>query len=194
MKICSVEGCMVELGTRNRTGLCKKHYSAKYYAKYYTLPENKAKQAEYQAEYQAKYRAIPENRAKNIKRGVERDKERRKTDPLFRMKDGLSSGLRKAFKNQGLTKSIHTMEAIGCTDEFIQNHLASQFWTTRPNSKDPNAPTVMTIENYGEEWEIDHIIPKSSFDHSDPEQVKLCWNYTNLQPLWWEDNLIKSDK
>jgi len=33
----------------------------------------------------------------------------------------------------------------------------------------------------------------SRFDHSEPEQVAICWHHTNMQPLWAEDNIIKSD-
>ena len=51
----------------------------------------------------------------------------------------------------------------------------------------------MTIDNYGE-WEIDHIIPISSFDLTKKENQILCFNYKNLQPLWAEDNLKKSNK
>lgn len=48
----------------------------------------------------------------------------------------------------------------------------------------------MTWDNTNE-WHIDHFIPVKFFDHSDELQVKLCWHYTNLQPMLAEDNLHK---
>jgi hypothetical protein len=38
----------------------------------------------------------------------------------------------------------------------------------------------MTIDNYGE-WHIDHIIPCSAFNLSDPEQQKKCFHYYGLR-------------
>jgi hypothetical protein len=49
----------------------------------------------------------------------------------------------------------------------------------------------MTWENYGS-WHIDHIKPFTAFDDlTDPEQQREVCHYTNLQPLWAEDNLRK---
>lgn len=53
----------------------------------------------------------------------------------------------------------------------------------------------MTWNNHGVHgWHIDHIAPCSSFDLTDIEQQKKCFHYTNLQPLWWYDNLSKRDR
>jgi hypothetical protein len=51
----------------------------------------------------------------------------------------------------------------------------------------------MTFDNHGE-WEVDHIIPVSSFDFKDYNNVLKCFNYTNLQPLWKKENREKSNK
>ena len=53
----------------------------------------------------------------------------------------------------------------------------------------------MTWENWKiDGWHIDHIKPLNSFDLTDPEQLKEACHYTNLQPLWWYDNIEKGDK
>tara|TARA_R110000751_G_scaffold131998_3_gene234420 strand:- start:438 stop:656 length:219 start_codon:yes stop_codon:yes gene_type:complete len=59
----------------------------------------------------------------------------------------------------------------------------------------------MSWENYGrpngdylEGWHIDHIKPCALFNLEDASQQKECFHYTNLQPLWAEDNLSKGDK
>jgi hypothetical protein len=50
----------------------------------------------------------------------------------------------------------------------------------------------MTFDNHGVNgWHIDHIIPLSA--KTEEEIIKLC-HYTNLQPLWAEENRAKSNK
>ena len=143
---------------------------SKRYKKYYA--ENKDKKAK---QWKAWYAA---NKDKVHSYRNEYGKNRRKVDPTFRMIHNLRSGLRHAMK--GTHKPKKTMELLGCTLEHLEYHLSAQF------------TEGMTLENYGK-WHIDHIQPTSSFDHSDPEQVAICWHYTNFQPLWAEDNIRKSD-
>ena len=50
---------------------------------------------------------------------------------------------------------------------------------------------MMSWDNYPRLWEIDHIVPLSAFDLTDRKQFLEACNYTNLQPLWWFDNLLK---
>jgi len=54
--------------------------------------------------------------------------------------------------------------------------------------------TEMTWDNWSKDgWHLDHIVPLSSFDLSDREQFLKACHYTNLAPLWSEDNLTKSN-
>ena len=99
----------------------------------------------------------------------------------FKIKKNLSRRIRQALsKNK---KSNSTEKLIGCTLSFLKLHLEEKF------------EDGMNWDNYGfKGWHIDHIKPCSLFDLSDPEQQKECFNYTNLQPLWWYDNLEKGNK
>lgn len=104
-----------------------------------------------------------------------------KTNINFRLFMRCRGRVRAALK--GYTKSISTMTLIGCSPEQLKHHLESQF------------TEGMSWENYGVKgWHVDHIIPCVSFDLSDPDQQRECFHYTNLQPLWWYDNLSKGDK
>jgi hypothetical protein len=51
----------------------------------------------------------------------------------------------------------------------------------------------MNWDNYGL-WQVDHIKPCASFDQSDKNQFKQCWDISNLQPLWAIENRKKGSK
>ena len=90
-----------------------------------------------------------------------------------RIKDFITNGKR-------FCKSL---DLLGAEITEVRMHLESKF---KPG---------MTWENYGYNgWHIDHILPCSAFDLTNPEDQKECFNYTNLQPLWWWENLSKSNK
>jgi hypothetical protein len=53
----------------------------------------------------------------------------------------------------------------------------------------------MTWENYGTSgWHIDHIKPKDLFNFISDEEYLRCCHYSNLQPLWHQDNQSKGNK
>lgn len=109
-----------------------------------------------------------------------RHEERMCNDIDYRLKTKIRSKIYKVLK--GNKNSISSMELIGCSINELRQHIERQF---QPG---------MTWDNWGTfGWHLDHIIPQSSFDFTDVEQQKRCWHYTNLQPLWWMDNIMKSD-
>jgi hypothetical protein len=97
-----------------------------------------------------------------------------------RLRDSLRGRLNSALK--GNYKSGSAVRDLGCTITELKLHLESHFLPG------------MSWDNWGKYgWHIDHIIPLSSFDLTNPEQLKKACHYTNLQPLWWLDNIRKSD-
>ncbi len=52
----------------------------------------------------------------------------------------------------------------------------------------------MTWDNYGSEWEADHIKPCSKFNLLDAVERRACFKYSNLQPRWKIDNMKKGSK
>lgn len=110
-----------------------------------------------------------------------RAKKRRKTDPIYRIRLSLSARLIGVLR--GKRKGAPTLELLGCSLEYLKNHLESQF------------KLGMTWDNYGTVWHIDHIKPFAAFDNIiDPEQQREVCHYTNLQPLFAEENLSKGAK
>ena len=88
--------------------------------------------------------------------------------------------IRNAFRRGFTTKSKKTIEILGCSFEEFYKHLESRF------------DDKMNWGNQGTYWHMDHIIPISSAKTE--EEVYRLNHYTNFQPLYWLDNLIKSNK
>ncbi len=100
---------------------------------------------------------------------------RLKTDILFKISRNVRIRINKFLKN----KSKSTENIVGIPFDELKIYLEKKF------------VGGMSWENYGK-WHIDHIIPLSSANNED-EIYKLCY-YTNLQPLWSEENSKKGKK
>jgi hypothetical protein len=139
--------------------------------------EEKQKIKEYQKEYRKTYTKTDCSREKDR---VRRNKayHKNKTNPTYKIEILCRNRMRMAFKRGYGEKAYKTLELLGAEWKTVKEHLESNF------------QEGMTWDNQGS-WHIDHIRPCASFDLTDPEQQKKCFHYTNLQPLWAEDNLKK---
>jgi len=150
-------------------------------------PENKKRQAA----YDAKRNAMPERKLINALRNSEwfskpenkltRNAQvhgRYYSDTDFKLAKVLRSRIHSAIRNR--SKSGSAVKLLGCTIEELRVYIEKQF------------VEGMTWENWSQfGWHLDHILPLSSFNLSDPDQLKKACHFTNLQPLWWRDNIIK---
>jgi len=112
-----------------------------------------------------------------------RNKEKRITDPKFKLNEAMSSGIRESLR--GNKKGAHWEDLVGYTIEMLKKHLEKQF---------VNGMTWKKFLNG--EIHIDHKIPKSVFNYTEPTHTdfKRCWALKNLQPLWAKENMSKGAK
>ena len=104
---------------------------------------------------------------------------RKKIDIVFKVSCVSRTRLIEFLKIKNITKKNKTFNYIGCTPQFLKEYLETKF------------VSGMSWDNHGE-WHIDHIIPLSSAKNEN--DVYMLCHYTNLQPLWAEENLRKSNK
>lgn len=118
----------------------------------------------------------------NRERDRARQNHRRKNDPMFKFKANLRGRLHQAFRDiLNIKKNKHTFDLIGMQPLELMKYIEEKF------------DNRMTWENYGYYgWHVDHIIPLSCAKTED-KMIELC-HYSNLQPLWWDDNISKGNK
>jgi hypothetical protein len=111
-----------------------------------------------------------------------KERNRKLTDPLFRLKANVRTLVGHAFRSRGFSKTSRTFDIVGCDADTLKYHLEKTF-----------------VENYGilpdyHEFElhIDHIVPLASAS-TEEEGMELN-HFTNLQLLLATDNLTKSWK
>ena len=134
--------------------------------------ENKERLSEFNKKYYS------ENKQSISMKNVNYERNRSKYDDLYKLTKIYRTRTKMAFKQKGFDKPTKTTDLIGCSPVEFKNYLESKF------------TEGMAWENRGiKGWHLDHIIPLCSAK-SKEELEKLC-HYTNIQPLWWQDNLKK---
>jgi len=115
------------------------------------------------------------------KKQMSNELKKRYTDIIFKIIHNQNIRIKRIFEEKGIERSMQYRKYLNCKPDELKTHLANKF------------TEGMTYDNYGE-WEVDHIIPISSFNLHDIDEAKKCFNFNNLQPLWKEDNMKKSNK
>jgi hypothetical protein len=90
-------------------------------------------------------------------------------------------------KRKGSKKLGHTKDLVGCDGEFLKAWLNVQSFAKGYLDFD--------AKNYdGKKYHIDHKVPVDAFNLKCSYHQKLCFHWSNLQPLLATENLEKSNK
>jgi len=106
---------------------------------------------------------------------------KRQSDPAFAIADRLRRRINGLIAKSSASKAGGLVEVSGCTLAELVIHIERQFlpgmsWANRRL------------------WHIDHIIPCSAFDLTDESQQRVAFHFTNLRPIWAEQNHRKHGK
>ena len=102
-------------------------------------------------------------------------KDKYKNDEAYRLALNLRTRLRQALLKQVTHNNSKIEELLGISIKEFKKYI--EF--------------LMSPEMTWESIDLDHIVPLSSFDLTNPEQLKQATHYTNIQPLLKSDNRAK---
>ena len=147
-----------------------KEYQKKYYL------DNRDQIIEYKKQYfQQNKNKINESYKQNVK-------SRRDSDLNYKLACNLRSRTNKAFKSQNVRKVNKTFDLLGCSHSFFRRWIIHQLYGS------------MMVENYVSIWQIDHCLPIASFNLLDEIDMKKCFNWVNLRPMYSTENNSKNVK
>jgi hypothetical protein len=139
------------------------------------------KNKEHRKQYLKEYREKNIDSIRQTKRDYERN--RKASDPLYKLISNFRTAIYQVLKESNVEKNRHYFDILQYTPEELIIHLESQFKDT------------MSWDNYGE-WHVDHKLPITSFNIEEmgDEEFMKCWDLENLQPMWGDENIRKSNK
>ena len=119
------------------------------------------------------------NRELCVKRVVNANKKKYNNDEFYRFKHNLRTNIYRSFRYKNLSKNSKVKDILCADWDTVKKHIENQFTDN------------MSWDNF-DQIHIDHKIPLAAA--STEFEVIALNHYTNLQPLWAEDNIRKSDK
>ena len=135
---------------------------------------------EYRERNREKIQLYKKNYFQNNKEEVyNKIKKRKDEDINFRLAHNLRKRVGNAFKAQNLMKRNKTMELLDCSHSFFKNWISFQLYGN------------MTMENYGKVWNLDHCLAVSTFNLLDENEMRKCFNWLNLRPMYVKENISR---
>jgi len=169
----------------------RKEYDQKYYL------QNKEKilkrkKKHYQDNF--KKNKVKKTRAAILQRRNDYYKIKRKTDINFKLRCCISSSI-----NFYLDKNKKSyLKYLSYSIEDLRIHLESMFepWMSWKNHGKYNPKSWNDEDTTTWTWQIDHVIPHSSFKYSSMEDFSFqeCWSLSNLRPYSAKDNFLEGVK
>lgn len=104
-----------------------------------------------------------------------KERERRKTDPIFK----LIKDIKAQFH--------HCVKGNSSKYRGVDFNLISEWFEFKMTDE-------MNWDNYGDYWHSDHVIPISQFDLSKKVHVDFCFDWKNLSPMVGKENMTKKYK
>lgn len=135
--------------------------------------------------YENKDKILVSRKSHNVNRENRRkwynewERKKKGTDPKFRLIKSI-----RLRHNSVLKGKLSTTQNLGCTRDELRDHIES-LWKEG-----------MDWLNYGfgaGKWCIDHIKPLSLMKKDLSDAIDFI-HYTNLQPMWFEENNKKGNK
>lgn len=121
-----------------------------------------------------------------IHRNKKRKERRKKQNVQEKLADRMRTLIRNhIIRGSGARKGYKSEILLGCSFKFFREYIANLFCEG------------MSWDNYGNgkgKWNIDHIIPVSSFNLFCDIEQKKAFHFTNCRPMWAIDNIKKGNK
>jgi hypothetical protein len=123
-----------------------------------------------------------ENYSKVLKSHKLYMRRKRATDPKFRLKQNLRTSVAQMCRENNITARPSTTWLLSISKQKFIQYLEKQF------------RKGMDWDNYGRIWNVDHRMPINHFNIGDPKQLLQCQHYSNFQPLFGWENIMKGNR
>lgn len=144
------------------------------------------------SKYQKEYRLRNKDKFKKYRKV-------KRLRPIQKLRENISNAIYQALKNNSSSKNGSScFKFLKYSIQDLKNHLEQQFepWMTWNNWGIYNQKTWDNNNVETWTWQIDHIIPHSTFRYTSmtDSEFKQCWELNNLRPYSAKQNIIDSNK